>query len=116
LDFFGGYEPATSWTRHWVPAAAYDIGQPLGSWFVFASGRDPANWNLTYQVYSRQFTNALVLYKPLSYGGNVTGSTSNSTATTVWLQRAYHPLNADGTLGPAVTSITLRNGEGAILI
>jgi hypothetical protein len=116
LDFFGGYEPAGSWTRHWVPAAAFDIGQPLGSWSLFASGRDPDNWTLTYQVYQRHFTNALVLYKPLSYGANVTGSTSDNTATTFFLPRGYHPLNADGTLGPVVTRITLRNGEGAILI
>ncbi len=116
LDFFGGYEPASSWTRHWVPAAAFNIGQPLGPWSLFASGRDPDNWALTYQGYRRQFSNALVLYKPLSFGNNVTGTTSNNTATTFSLGRGYHPLNADGTLGPVVSSITLRNGEGAILI
>ncbi|HEY8504529.1 MAG TPA: hypothetical protein VIL46_08095, partial [Gemmataceae bacterium] len=30
LMFFGGAEPNTSWTRHWVPAAAYDVGRPAG--------------------------------------------------------------------------------------
>jgi hypothetical protein len=116
LDFYGGYEPSTSWTRHWVPAAAYNIGQPQGSWSQFATGADPANHALTYRVYQRNYGNALVLYKPLSYKSGVTGSTGSSTATTHRLNGTYRPLHADGTVGAAVTSVTLRNGEGAILI
>jgi hypothetical protein len=116
LDFYGGFEPASSWTRHWVPAVAYNIGQPLRPWSLFASGVDPENWNLSYHVYGRLFSNALVLYKPLSYGAGVTGTTADATATTLSLGRSYRPLRADGTLGAAVTSITLRNGEGAILV
>jgi hypothetical protein len=116
LDFFGGYEPATTWARHWSAAAAYNVGQPTASWSVFATGADPSNSALTYRVYGRTYTNALVLYKPLSFGNNVTGSLSNATATTHALGGTYHILQADGTLGPAVTQITLRNGEGAILV
>jgi hypothetical protein len=116
LDFYGGFEPASSWTRHWVPAVAYNIGQPLRPWSLFASGVDPDNWSLSYHVYGRLFSNALVLYKPLSYGAGVTGTTADATATTLSLGRSYRPLRADGTLGAAVTSITLRNGEGAILV
>jgi hypothetical protein len=44
------------------------------------------------------------------------GSLSDNTATAHALGGTYRPLRADGTLGPPVTSITLRNGEGAILI
>src|SRR5262249_5828919 len=61
LDFYGGYAPATSWSQHWSNAAAYNIGQPLGSWSLFATGSDPGNRSLTYRVYQRNFTNALVL-------------------------------------------------------
>src|SRR5262249_22349563 len=71
---------------------------------------------LTYRVYQRSFTNAVVLYKPLSYGGNVTGTLADTTATTQALGGTYYPLQADGTLGAPVTSITLRNGEGVILV
>jgi hypothetical protein len=118
LDFYGGYAPATSWSQHWSQAAAYKIGQPLGAWSLFASGSDPENASLTYQVYQRPYTNALVLYKPLSASANgaVSGTLDNATATTFTLSGTYRPLNADGTLGAAVTSIALRNGEGAILI
>jgi hypothetical protein len=117
LDFFGGYEPATSWTRHWVPAAAFNVGQPKTTWSVFATGADPSNSALTYRVYQRTYTNALVLYKPLSSNaGGTAGTLADNTATVHQLSRTYRPLQADGTLGAPVTSISLRNGEGAILI
>jgi hypothetical protein len=116
LDPYGGFEPGTSWSRHWIPAAAYNIGQPRGTWSVFASGADPGNRALTYRVYQRQYSNALVLYKPLSYGSNSTGSLSTDTATTFWLGGTYRPLQSDGTLGSPITRITLQNGQGAILI
>jgi hypothetical protein len=116
LDIFGGFEPASTWSRHWIPAISHDIGQPLASWFSFATGLDPANRNLTYHVYGRRFGQALVLYKPLSYASGVSGTLADTTATTHTLGGTYYPLHADGTLGPAVTRITLRNGEGAILI
>ena len=57
-----------------------------------------------------------MLYKPLSFGNGATGTLADATATTFLLGSAYYPLQADGTLGAAVTSITLRNGEGAILV
>jgi hypothetical protein len=116
LDYDGGYDPSGPWSQHWFPAMNANIGQPLGSWSLFASGPDPSNQALTYQIYQRSFTNALVLYKPLSYGNGVTGTTADNTATTQSLGGTYYPLEADGTLGAPITSITLRNGEGAILI
>jgi hypothetical protein len=116
LDYDGGYDPSGPWSQHWFPAMSVTIGQPTGSWSLFASGADPANPALTYQVYQRSFTNALVLYKPLSYGNGVTGTTADNTATTFSLGGLYYPVQADGTLGAPITSITLRNGEGAILI
>jgi hypothetical protein len=118
IDFYGGYAPATPWDQHWIPAAGYNVGQPQGGWSLFASGTDPQNASLTYQVYQRNYASALVLYKPLSTnaGGTVAGTLDNATATTFSLNGVYRPLNADGTLGAPITQITLRNGEGAILI
>jgi hypothetical protein len=118
LVFFGGYEPATSWTRHWVPAAAYDVGKPLGKWSQRATGPDPSNAALSYRLYQRVYEKALVLFKPLSHtrGMVVTASLGDETATKHELQGTYRPLLPDGTLGGPITSITLRNGEGAILI
>jgi hypothetical protein len=115
LDPFGGSAPATSWSQHWIPAAAYNIGTPTGVWSLLVSGADPSNTALTYHVYARPYSNALVLYKPLSQG-NRTGTLADNTATTIALGGTYEPLQADGTLGAPITSVSLRNGEGAILV
>jgi hypothetical protein len=117
LMLFGGEEPSSTWSRHWFNAVATDVGQPTGAFTKFATGKDPANTALTYKIYSRPYDNALVLYKPLSYTlGKGTGTTADNTATTHALGGSYRALNANGTLGPVITSITLRNGEGAVLI
>ncbi|MFL5340745.1 MAG: hypothetical protein ACJ8F7_11390 [Gemmataceae bacterium] len=116
LMFNGGNEPSSTWARHWSPAAQFNVGQPQGSWSVFATGKDPSNATMTYKVYERQYSNALILYKPLSYYRGVAGTTTDRTATTHDLGGTYRPLNADGTLGAPITRITLRNGEGAILV
>lgn len=114
---WGGEEPASAWDRHWFDAIRFDVGRPKGPWAEWASGADPANAALTYRVYARGYDNALVLYKPLSYAaGKGTGTPADATATTHQLDGAYRALNADGTLGPVATSVTLRNGEGAVLV
>jgi hypothetical protein len=118
LDFYGGQEPATSWSRHYSKAVTYDVGQPIGTWSLFASGRDPSGHSLNYHVYERHYTNALVLYKPISHtqGVRFDGKLGSNTATVQRLNGTYRPLRADGTLGNPITSISLRNGEGAILV
>src|ERR1051326_8409252 len=116
LVFNGGKDPGSTWTEHWSPAAAFDVGRPLSAWSEFAHGIDPADATMSFKVYQRQYEHALVLYKPLSYYRGKAGSTDNDTATTHWLNGTYRPLNADGSLGAPVTKVTLRNGEGAILI
>ena len=117
LMFYGGDSPSTSWTQHWSPAVNVNVGQPTGAMQVFASGTDPSNSALTYKVFSRTYSNALVLYKPLSYSQTVgEGTTADNTATTVQLGGSYRVVNADGTLGQVVTSVSLRNGEGEILM
>ena len=115
--FFGGDSPSSSWTQHWSPAVAVDVGAPAGAMKVFATGTDPANAALTYRVLAREYANALVLYKPLSYAqGRGEGTAADATATTHQLNGTYRVVNSTGTLGQFVTSVTLRNGEGAILL
>ncbi len=117
LMTFGGEEPASSWTRHWFDAIGYDVGQPNGTWTQAATGADPADVRLSYQLFARNYDHALVLYKPRSYTAGVgTGGIGDDTATTHQLDGTYRPLNADGTLGDEITTITLRNGEGAVLV
>jgi hypothetical protein len=117
LMFFGGYAPASAWSRVFVPAATVDVGRPTGEMTVVATGTDPENAALAYKVYGRDYGNAKVLFKPRSYTAGVgTGTTNNGTATTHQLGGNYRVLNSDGSLGAAVTQVTLRNGEGVVLM
>jgi hypothetical protein len=112
----GGNEPASSWRRHWIEAVKFNVGKPTGEQTQFATGTDPSNSSLIYKVYQRKYQNALVLYKPVSYTRGVNGTTANNTATVHQLDGLYRPLLADGTYGAATRTMSLRNGEGAILV
>jgi hypothetical protein len=115
--FNGGYSPSSSWVYHWSPAVTVNVGKPTGAVRVFASGTDPENAALTYKVFARDYEKALVLYKPLSYAtGQGKGTLDDATATVQQLGGSYRQVNADGSLGPVITSVTLRNGEGVVLI
>lgn len=117
LMFFGGYSPSAAWDKVFVPAATYDVGQPAGDMFTFASGTDPQNAKLTYKVYAREYENALVLFKPRSYTlGQGTGTADQATATTHQLNGKYRQLYSDGSLGQVITSIKLMNSEGVVLV
>lgn len=117
ISFFGGQQPAAAWSQSWVPAAAFNVGKPTGTFTTFASGLDPQNASLSYKVLARTYENALVLFKPRSYGlGKGGGTNDDATATTHALGGNFRLLRSDGTLGGIITSIALRNGEGATLI
>lgn len=114
---WGGEEPASDWSRHWWDAIAFDVGRPIGAISEFATGTDPAKPALTYRVFQRSYKNALVLFKPLSSApGKETGGTGDQSATVHQLDREYRKLSADGSLGPVTRTVSLRNGEGAILV
>ena len=118
LMFFGGQDPNGTWAKHWTPAVSFDVGKPEGKWSEFATGTDPANKDLTYKVLQRPYSNGLILYRPLSHvrGNRAAPVLGDESAIKQELKGTYKPLQADGTLGAPVTSISLRNGEGAILI
>jgi hypothetical protein len=111
----GGNEPASDWSRHYSGAVQFNVGKPLGTWSVYATGTDPTNSSLSYTVFSRAYQNALILYKPVAYSHGVNGLTTAATATTEYLGGTYRQVLADGTLGPRITRISLRNGDGVIL-
>ena len=117
LMFNGGQAPAVAWNQVWVPAAAVDVGKPVGAYTTWDTGLDPENARLTYKVLRREYQNAITVFKPLSYKlATGTGTSSDATATTHALGGDFRRLNADGSLGPVVTSISLRGGEGAVLM
>ena len=101
IDPFGGDNPSSDLSQHWFNALTYNVGQPVGSLSLLTQGQDPSNTSLTYQIYQRTYTNALVLFKPLSQSSNgVVGTIADNTATTVQLGGSYRrALSADGSLG-----------------
>jgi hypothetical protein len=118
LNLWGGSDPAGDWSSHWFGALAYNVGTPTGTWRQYASGSESFDASYQYRVYARDYTNALVLYKPLSFSTWTSPAppTDSTSATTFNLGGTYRVLNADGTLGAPVTTATLRDGEGAVLI
>ncbi|MFH1701749.1 MAG: hypothetical protein ABIE07_14335 [Candidatus Zixiibacteriota bacterium] len=93
----------------WFGAIEYNIGTPTAPRYVVASGTDPAGQN--YNLYRRDYTNSLMLYRMRggSNYGNPSGVSYN-------LGGSFQELYADGTLGPIVSSATIRNVEGKIFI
>lgn len=62
-------------------------------------------------VYAREYAKGLVLVKP--YTG---ASFADDTRTTHQLPGTFRPLRADGSLGEAISHVTLRSAEAAILV
>jgi hypothetical protein len=95
----------------WMPAVEADVGHPREARHVIASGEDKAAQR--YQIFARDFDHAYVVlraqvgWKPESY--------ADSTGVAVPLPAPMRPLHRDGSLGAAVSSITLRQVEAAIL-
>ncbi|MCK4546917.1 MAG: hypothetical protein KAW17_05675 [Candidatus Eisenbacteria sp.] len=98
---------------NWFDAIAQDVGEPLGSAYVWASGPDPARPASTYHIMAREYTNALVLVK---HRDSASYFLYFGTETMHDLGGTYRALSDDGTLGDPITEIELRNNEAAILI
>jgi hypothetical protein len=92
----------------WLKAQEANIGHPTGARHQ-QSG-------VSGLVFEREFDRGLVVYR--AQVGWDAQSYGNSTAISIPLPagETWLPLNADGSLGAAVTSIQLRNAEAAILI
>ena len=112
------YNPGNNWKRpfreQWVGAVEVDVGSPRGTRRILLEGRDPTGRRL--RVWSREFTRALILVRPVIEWGN--NSFGDDSAVDVRLPGAalLRPVDAEGRLGPRVTRIRLRAGEAAILV
>jgi hypothetical protein len=101
------YHSGSNWVDLWKPAEVPNVG-------AYAIG------DYSYQVYKREFEKALVLFRP--FGASKKSDDSTAVVETLPVTPAnpqghYFLLNRDGTLSPTpVTTVTLRNTEGAILV
>lgn len=115
VDFYltGNADPATPHSMTWLAAFQFGLGAPTGARSVLASGTDGAGQ--PFQVFARAFTNALVVYRPMQNWART--KFGDATAMAVPLPAgSWRVLRSDGTQGPAVSSVTLRNGEALILV
>ena len=67
-------------------------------------------------VYARNYTKGLVLMRLKHIYSGISDSTYENTPVTVQLPGTYRVVNYDGTLGPPVTEVSIRGGEGMILV
>lgn len=82
--------------------------------FVFSTGTDPTS-SFPYFIYGRDYSKALVLYRPVTYVGRY----DSSSAVTVDLPagETWYKVNYDGTFSNVPsTKVTLRGAEGAIFM
>jgi hypothetical protein len=98
----------------WIRAQEANIGHPVGARVLASRGTDPMG--NAYALYTRDMDKALVVMRVNQGWGS--HSYTDGTAVTIPLPSTdqWVPLNADGTLGSPVTSVTLRNVEAAILL
>ncbi|UTF50716.1 hypothetical protein NLA06_02170 [Desulfomicrobium sp. ZS1] len=100
------------------PAMAVDIGQPD------SSGHNSGKYDLSWkkgemigggpEIWRRDYTKAIVLLRTAGYRTSSKYFTNYSNS--IPLHGLYYPLYADGTLGQGISEISLRAGEGAILM
>lgn len=134
-DYFGcwwGFYYGSNLSFYDVPAIKVDIGQPAlppagitTTWpqgaYLFATGTDTtvSDGLSKYRVYARNYTNGLVLVRPRSdrvTSVGTVGGVGDNTAIDFSLPGFFYPVGTDGVLGPVTNHLTLRNGEGAILV
>jgi hypothetical protein len=115
----------------WFPAMGVDIGQPdPNGWnggardMAWKSGAsvtglaDKACGAPTYVcsgVWRRDYTNAIVLVRPF-LNGETDPAELDTPSQTIDLGGNYYLLSANGSTGPAISSVTLRGSEGAMLM
>ena len=102
--------PISSW---WNAAIETNIGHPTQARQSYQTGTVGGK---TYLVYSRDFDNALILNRPkYDYTCTVYDDTT-LVAIALPGTDTWYPLSSAGVLGLAITTINLRNAEGAILM
>lgn len=102
-------------TLSWIPAMGYDLGLPIAHYQLAASGTSPDMAGAQYKIWYRDYQQGRVYTRPKDHiDASVWGNTS--TPITVDLGGSYRQVLIDGTLGPVITSISLRATDGAIVV
>jgi hypothetical protein len=98
---------------HWYAAYQVDVGQPTGGMAAAQSGTSPSD-GAPYTVFTRSFTNAKVLFRPMDQWSST--DYGDRSAVTVHLDGNYRQVREDATLGPVTNTVQIRNAEALILL
>jgi hypothetical protein len=98
-------------TLNWRGCMEVDLGEPTAPPYVLAEGTDPLG--NAYKVWARHYTLGLALVRPRGGWGQ---GIEPQTAVEVTLPGRLAPVSPEGRIGATVTSVSLRNGTGAILL
>jgi hypothetical protein len=116
LFLYGKGDPgAAGWDsltwRRCVEVAQSQLGFAQGDPYVIAEGRDPTG--KAYRIWARTYDHGLVLVRNR---GRWDEGIEPATAVAVPLPHPLAPVRPEGEIGGAVSTISLRNGTGAILL
>lgn len=99
--------------HHWYAAYQVDVGQPTSGMTVAQNGTSPSD-GAPYTVFTRAYSKAQILFRTRDLWSST--DYSDRSGVTVPLNGDYQQVKEDGTLGPIINSIRIRNGEGMILL
>lgn len=104
--------------RHeWLPTYQVNVGQPVGDSYVYQQGTagiaSSDGRQCTYMIFARTYTSALVLVRPKDFWDCTDYGDGGGAVVT--LPEPGYILREDGSLSAQTTTVTLRNGEAAIV-
>jgi hypothetical protein len=105
---------STPYSTLWIRAQEANIGHPRATRVLARTGTDPMGY--PYAIYTRDFDRALIVLRLQQGWGAQSYGDGTAITFTLPAGERWIPLNADGTVGTAVTSIRLRQSEAAILL
>jgi uncharacterized repeat protein (TIGR01451 family) len=93
--------------NYYYGAFDFDPGVALGPYYAYYQDKTKG-----INIYGRDYTKVIALVNP----SGETSSPSSSLDATVSLPGTFQELQPDGTLGPAVTSVTVKNKYGVVMV
>ncbi len=102
----------------WRQGGPYAVGSPVTlTSLTIGSGTKPPTILPQRKLYARDFSLGYVLYMPVAEKlGTQRGTMADVSALPYTLPGSYRPINDDGSIGSAVSSGTIRGGEGLLFL
>ncbi len=102
----------------WETAFETNVGLPTALHYTYQTGNNPARLPdiVPYKIRARDYTNALVLVRTKDLWSDTEFGDPSAVTVNLPEGNTWHFLNANGTYGPAITSVSLRDSESAILL